>query len=95
MDEISIERVGGLAGMGLPGSRMRSHGRVRLSKLGAADRGFVERAFAAGDQARPAGPADTFEYRLTRQTDRGPHTVKLHAPSLPPDLEACLADELT
>lgn len=80
-DHLDVERLGGLAGMGLPGSRIRSHGRLNGHQLAVADRQQLASLFGssmAGDLPhlthlthRSAGPmggpgaADGFRYRLS------------------------------
>jgi len=76
MDRITIERLGGFAGFGLPGSRIKSRGDVALSELSPADRSAVAALFERKDHGGP-GPPDAFRYRLTRQTTQGSETVEV------------------
>ena len=52
MVEITIERQGGLAGVGLAGSHLKSIGRVTLADLSAADQATVAGLFAAKRKVR-------------------------------------------
>ena len=93
MDDLEIERIGGLAGMGLPGSRLRSRGRLALSSLSAADRQAVDALFEA-----PAPPPDNmrdgFRYRLTRRTAAGVQTVEMPESAIPAAVSGSIRDEL-
>jgi len=93
MDRITIERLGGFAGLGLPGSRIRSRGDVALSELSPADRSAVTGLFESGDQSGPALP-DAFRYRLTRQTTRGSETVEVPEHAVPEAIRNRVKDAL-
>ena len=89
---IEVERLGGFAGFGLPGSRLRSRGHVEVAHLAAADR----TALAALFEKAPAAPPmpDGFRYRLTRQTAAGPQTVEIAEQHVPESVKGCVSDEL-
>jgi hypothetical protein len=93
MDDLKIERFGGLAGMGLPGSRIKSRGQLAMSSLSAADRGAVEALFEGGARAEAPMP-DAFRYRITRQTPKGPKTIEVPEHRVPPALRNSVVDEL-
>jgi hypothetical protein len=93
MDKISIERIGGFAGFGLPGSRIRSRGEVDRAQLSGSDRKAVDALFAAlpaDNQPRP----DEFRYRLTRHGDGGAQTIEVCERHVPESLRNCVQDEL-
>jgi hypothetical protein len=93
MDELKIERFGGLAGMGLPGSRIKSRGQLAMSSLSAAERKAVEALF--DDKAKPQAPMpDGFRYRITRHTPKGPQTVEVAGHRVPLALQNSIVDEL-
>ncbi len=89
---VAVERLGGFAGFGLPGSRLRSRGHVDAAHLAAADR----TALAALFEKTPATPPmpDAFRYRLTRQTPAGPQTVEVAEQHVPESVKGCVSDEL-
>ena len=89
---VQVERVGGFAGFGLPGSRLRSRGHVEAEHLAAADR----KALAALFDKPPATPPmpDGFRYRLTRQTPAGPQAVEIAEQHVPESIRNCVSDEL-
>ena len=45
MGTVKIEKIGGLAGYGLPGSRLKSSGETAISALSPADQAWVEASF--------------------------------------------------
>ncbi|WP_293998610.1 protealysin inhibitor emfourin [Sphaerotilus sp.] len=71
--ELHIERLGGLAGMGLPASHLRSEGRLAADALSAADRAAVDRLFAPRPASRGAASPvrDGLRYRITRTSATG------------------------
>jgi hypothetical protein len=93
MDRLEIERVGGLAGFGLPGSHLRSKGTLTLSALSPADRSVVDALFDGKEKGSPGMP-DGFRYRITRQTSNGPQTIEVPEDRVPTALQNCVKDEL-
>ena len=93
-DELKIERLGGVAGFGLPSSRLKSRGSCATATLTKADQDAVERLFAA--KSKKKGPAfpDGFYYRITRATAKGHETVEVPEASVPAALVACVKDEI-
>ena len=89
---VEVERLGGFAGFGLPGSRLRSCGHVEAAHLAAADR----QALTALFDKPPAAPPlpDGFRYRLTRQTPAGPQAVEIAEQHVPESIKGCVRDEL-
>ncbi len=65
-DHLEIERLGGLAGIGLPGSHLRSRASLRGSELSADERDSVDALFKSRTSAAPSPQtgADAFRYRL-------------------------------
>lgn len=97
MSELHIERIGGIAGVGLPGSRIRSRGRVAIEQLPAKDRDAVDRLFDSKARAfnkSASSSADAFRYRLTRSTDKGTQTVDVGEEEVPTVLVRAVKDEL-
>ena len=90
-DEVEIERLGGLAGFGSPRSRLRSTGKVALDKLSRAERDMLEALFDGGGTASPAGEADAFRYRLTKQGKSGPQSVEVAEQDVPATLKSKLS----
>ena len=93
MSEIQIERVGGLAGFGLGGSRIQSRGRVDLDKLSPVDRGTIEKLFRQ-THSRASSSADAFRYRLTWTSAAGERTVDVAEHEVPQAVRDCVRDEL-
>ena len=100
MARLQVERLGGLAGLGGPLSRIRSRGEIDCQSLSAADRKAVDKLFES--HARPKSTRskpktlgrDTFTYRLTRVTSDGQETIEVPESLLPESLYGCLRDEL-
>ena len=90
---LKIERLGGLAGIGLPGSRIRSQGQVDPSTLPPHDQKTVESLFADNHRSTP-DVTDGFRYRLTRKTSGGDQSVEVPEHLMPPILVSAVKDEL-
>lgn len=97
-DELHIERLGGLAGMGLPASHLRSEGRLATGALSEADRAAVDRLFTRKPATRGAASQvrDGFRYRITRVSAAGTaEVVEVVTESrVPKALLDCIRDEL-
>jgi hypothetical protein len=90
-----IERLGGFAGIGLPGSRIRSRGTRPFSSLSAVDQQKVEELFRTkGASAAAPAVADGFRYRITRQTPNGQETIEVPEAAVPMELQSSVTDEL-
>jgi hypothetical protein len=93
-EQIEIERLGGLAGMGLPGSRIRSRLRLGAADMSADEHRAVHQALTA-PAAEPPLARDGFRYRLTLHGDTGPqHSVEVPESQLPESLRNRVVDEL-
>jgi hypothetical protein len=89
---LEVERLGGLAGYGTEGSRLRSRGQVDVSTLSAEDRRTVDSLFV-GPSAGSSRP-DEFRYKLTRWTDKGPQSVEVPENQVPAAVRDVVKDEL-
>ncbi len=89
---VDVERLGGLAGMGGPGGRIRSHGRLHPSRLADADRRTLEALFKTPPPA--TAMPDAFRYRLTRLTDKGAQSVEVPEHAVPTAVREVVQDEL-
>jgi hypothetical protein len=93
---VHVERLGGFAGLGLPGSRIRSQGSLAWSALPPAAQQQLDALFA-GPPRPPPDPGtarDAFHYRLTRQGPAGLQTLHLSEADVPAELRDTLHDEL-
>lgn len=93
MDRLKIERVGGIAGFGLPGSHLKSRGEVAISDLSPAERSALEAFFDGKDTPAPPMP-DAFRYRITRQTPKGSQTIEIPEDRVPTVIRNSVKDEL-
>jgi hypothetical protein len=92
---LTIERVGGFAGFGGPGSRIRSRGSYPFEKLSPTDQAKVENWFRSRGQSAAGPPIpDAFRYRITRDTPNGQETVEVPESAVPPVLRDSVKDEL-
>lgn len=95
MGLLTVERVGGLAGFGGPGARIKSQGQFQFSTLSDADQLSVEKLFKTPHtKAAPSAMRDGFSYRISRKTANGAETIEVPGESLPGALIACVKDEL-
>jgi hypothetical protein len=94
MGTLKIERIGGLAGFGLPNSRIRSSGELAVSALSTADQAAVESLFESRDNRHEAQARDTFRYRITRTKNGQDQTVEVPESAVPPPLKNCVTDKL-
>jgi Emfourin len=95
MGTLKIERLGGLAGFGLPGSKLKSSGEQDIAALSTADQASLEALFrdpAAAKGSKHA--ADTFRYRLTRTKEGKDQTVEVPESAVPEALKTCVTDKL-
>ena len=90
---IDVELFGGLAGYGMPGSRIRSRGQVLAQELNPSDQALLREIFLAPAEA-PTWVRDAFRYHLTRQSDCGPQTVIVAESMVPQAIRDCVHDEL-
>lgn len=93
MTHLTIERIGGLGGFGLPGSRLRSHGQLAVSDLSAEDKGAVDKLFEGGGSPADSKNPHGFRYRITRETASGPQTVEAPETEVPAALSSAVKDE--
>ena len=95
MGTLKIEKIGGLAGYGVPGSKVKSSGEQSVSALSANDQASVEAMFRdpkaqqGSDQVR-----DGFRYRITRTADGKNQTVEVPESAVPAALRDCVTDKL-
>lgn len=90
---IDIERFGGLAGYGMPGSRIRSRGYILAKDLNVSDQALLREIFLSPAEA-PTWARDAFRYHLTRQSDCGPQTVIVAESMVPDAIRKVVHDEL-
>jgi hypothetical protein len=94
---MQVERLGGLAGIGLPGAHIRSMGELDLALLSVAEQLAVEALFtaagaAAAAPARPTPVRDGFRYRITRQVAGREQCVEVHEGEAPAAVSRCVKD---
>lgn len=90
---IDVERLGGIAGYGMPGSRIRSRGHILAKDLSPTDQNLLRSLFVEPTEA-PTWVRDGFRYHLTRQSDCGPQTVVAAEAAVPDAIRECVRDEL-
>jgi len=93
MARVDVERIGGFAGFGGPGSRLQSSGTLDTSALADADRDSIERLFASPAPSSAPNP-DGYVYRLTRQTLSGSQTVEVPEQRVPDAVRRVVKDRI-
>ena len=93
MTDLSIERLGGYAGLG-PKSHVRSRGAVSTDTMSPSDKAAVDNLFTAGSVSSTLNAADGFRYRITRQSSTGPQSVEVDEHAVPASLLNSLHTEL-
>jgi len=96
-DRLEIERLGGFAGIGLPGSHIRSRALLAGSDLSAEERASVDALFHAQSGAHHSSSqpgADRFRYRLTLQSGDSHREIEVGEADLMESLQGRLQDEL-
>ena len=88
-NHLTIERLGGLAGFGGEGAKIRGRGRVNLDTLSAGDRAAVDALFARPRGELAAKP-DAFHYKISR----GAEAVEVPEGALPQAVVNVVKDEL-
>jgi hypothetical protein len=95
-DQLEIERLGGLAGMGLPGSHIRSRAVIEGRALSAEESQSVAALFASPSTTSPtaAKGADGFRYKLTLHRQDESQTIEVSEAALLLSLQQRVQDEL-
>jgi hypothetical protein len=95
-DQLLIERLGGFAGMGLPGSHIRSQAMVAGKALSTEESRSVAALFATPPQAGAAAVkgADGFRYRLTLRRNHKVQKIEVSEAALLVSLQERVQDEL-
>lgn len=95
MGVLMVERLGGLAGMGGPGSHIRSRGQIPFANLSESDRKRVSSLLDAEGKIGDQKPVpDGFRYRLSHVTESGTRTVEVPESAVPDAIKQCVRDEL-
>ncbi|MOA50355.1 hypothetical protein D3C78_1733600 [compost metagenome] len=89
---IEVERLGGLAGYGQPGARLRSRCRIQARDLSPADQATLQHIFLHPTPT-PAPGRDAFRYSFTRQLGEGVQTVIVAETVVPQAIRNCVRDE--
>lgn len=95
MDELEIERLGGLGGFGMGSSRLRSRGTVSLAKLPEPDQEAVQALFSGKKSSPKASKMrDGFTYRIVWRSDKGERTIEVPEQLVPQSLASAVRDTL-
>jgi hypothetical protein len=92
-DQLKVERVGGFAGFGLPGSHLKSKGEVSISELSADDLQTINGLFK-GDVHLGTAVPDGFLYRITRKIGDDFQTIEVPEENVPMAIRNCVKDTL-
>jgi hypothetical protein len=91
---IHVEKVGGLAGFGGAGGKLRSRGQVDTSTFSEVEQQAVESLFQSQGRAKPSPVRDGFRFRISRTTADGTETVEAPESAVPTPVAQCVKDEL-
>jgi hypothetical protein len=91
VDRIRIERIGGFAGFGLPGSHLRSKADLAASDLSPDEHRALEALFAAKKSSTAQTP-DSFRYRITHERADGTRTIEAAEADVPASLKNRVRD---
>ena len=94
MGILKVEKLGGFAGYGNPGSRIRSQGEIAVESLSEADRRSVTRLFKSRQSSPSSAIRDGYRYRLSHSTAIGTEIVEVAEDVVPQSIRACAKDEL-
>jgi len=98
MGTLTIERVGGLAGIGHVGSAVRSRAQVTMERLSPEDRAVIEELFVryrdSKKSDRDSPLRDLFRYRLSRGAEEGAESIEVAEELVPRALVRLIKDEL-
>ncbi len=98
MDLLTVERIGGLAGFGGLGSKIRSRGQVSLASLCEADKTTIEQLFNAHglkppSQTKISAVRDGFCFQISRTSHHGVLTIEVPEAAVPLSIAQCVKDE--
>ncbi len=95
MGTLKVERVGGLAGYGAPGSALQATGEVAVAELSDDDQATVAKLFKAKGRVKASGPpiADGFSYRMTRTASGKSQTIEVPEDAVPAAVLATVKEE--
>lgn len=92
-DKLKVERVGGFAGFGLPGSHLKSKGEVSMSDLSPDDLKTIDGLFK-GDVHLGTALPDGFRYRITRKIGDKLQTIEVPEENVPMSIRNSVKDTL-
>ena len=94
MAKLEIKRTGGLAGFGIQGSHLQSHGEIDTDKLSKQDKKILDELFKSQSKGTESLTRDGFRYKITRITSNGTETIEVNESDVPIALARCVKDEL-
>ncbi len=92
-DQLSVERIGGFGGFGLPNSHLKSKGDILLSALSPKDMKVVNSLFK-GEVHLSHSNADGFIYRITRKLGKNIQTIEVPEQDVPMFIQHLVKDIL-
>ena len=93
MSKLTIERIGGYAGIGGANSHVRSSGEIEIEDLSKEDKQTVEDLFKSKENADSSITRDSFIYKISRMTSNGIETIEADENRIPFALTQSVKDE--
>ncbi len=94
MGMLKVERIGGLAGYGGAGSRLKSEGSMQFAALSPDDQQQIETMFQMRMKADASQTRDGFRYRISRGGGAAGDVIEVPEDKMPAALIACVKDRI-
>ena len=94
MTKLKIERIGGLAGFGGQNSHIKSTGEIETDDLSEEDRNTVNDLFKSPENQAKTTGADTFRYKISRNTPEGLESIEAGEEKIPDVILQSVKDKL-
>lgn len=93
--QLSVERIGGLGGFGLPGSHLKSKGEISTNALSQEELRKLDAYFEGTLSTKSSSKtADGFKYRITKKVGADLKTIELSEELTPALIRNCVKDTL-
>lgn len=94
MPNLTIERIGGLAGFGGKNAHLQSRGEIDTENLSDDDKKTIEDLFRSSGTPGESLARDVFRYRISRMTPNGMESIEADEESVPVAVRKSVRDEI-